>query len=101
MSHLIPTAKQPRRGAFYTREEIAAISVYKAEYKDQTTKALRAHVLRNKILVDMFNYWDSQGTLPSDEKLCVQWVKVNDTILRSERSEYLTFSLGTCCLGAK
>ena len=76
MSHLIPTTKQPRRGALYNRLEIAVISKYKAEYKEQTTKALRAHVLRNKILVDIFNYWDEQGTLPMDEKECVEKVKV-------------------------
>jgi len=76
MSHLIPPTKQPRRGALYSREELAVISMYKAEYKDQTTRTLRAHVLRNKILVDIFNYWDVQGTLPSDEAVCVQRVKV-------------------------
>lgn len=77
MSNLIPTTKRPRRGALYTREEIAVLSKYKAEYKDQTTRALRAHVLRNKILVDIFNYWDVQGTIPSDEAACVDRVKVN------------------------
>jgi hypothetical protein len=78
MSHLIPSTKQPRRGAFYSREEIVVLSKHKAEYKDQTTRALRAHVLRNKILVDIFNYWDAQRTLPSDEAVCVQRVKVNN-----------------------
>ncbi len=76
MSHLIPITKQPRRGAVYNWDEIAVISKYKAEYKEQTTKALRAHVLRNKILVDIFNYWDEQGILPTDEKECVEKVKV-------------------------
>jgi hypothetical protein len=77
MSNRIPTTKQPRRGALYSREEISIFSKHKAEYKDQTTRALRAHVLRNKILVDIFNYWDAQGMLPSDEAVCVQRVKVN------------------------
>ncbi len=76
MSHLVPKTKKPRRDAQYSREEIAVISKYKAEYKDQTTRPLRAHVLRNKILVDIFNYWDVQGTLPSEEALCVERVKV-------------------------
>jgi len=76
MAHRIPTTKKPRRGALYSREEIKVISKYKAEYKDQTTKTLRAHVLRNKILVDLFNYWDVQETLPSDEAGCMDRVKV-------------------------
>jgi hypothetical protein len=77
MAHLIPTTRQPRRGARYSREEIVVISKYKAEYKDQTTRALRANVLRTKILVDIFNYWDEQGTLPSDAAVCTEQVKVS------------------------
>jgi hypothetical protein len=77
MAHLIPTTKQPRRGAHYSREEILVISKYKAEYKDQTTRALRANVLRNNILVDIFNYWDVQGTLPSNEAASMERVKVS------------------------
>ena len=77
------------------------ISKYKAEYKDQTTRALRAHVLRNKILVDMFNYWDAQGTLPANEKGCVEQVKVDNKTPKSERLQNLTHSIGTCRLGTK
>ena len=76
MAHRIPTTRRPRKDAFYTRDEINVMLKHKAEYKEQTTKALRAHVLRTKILVDMFNYWDAQGTLPSEEAACVQRVKV-------------------------
>ena len=61
------------------------ISKHKAEYKDQTTRALRANVLRNKILVDMFNYWDAQGSLPSDEAVCVQRVKVSCETVEFQR----------------
>jgi hypothetical protein len=78
MAHLIPSTKPARRGTLYSREEIAVISKYKAEYKDQTTRALRANVLRNKILVDLFNYWLVQNKLPSDEEESMQRVKVND-----------------------
>ena len=68
MAHRIPTVtKHPRRGAQFSRKEIEVISKYKDEYKEQTTRPLRANVLRNKIMVDLFNYWDDQGTLPSDE----------------------------------
>ena len=77
MAHLISTTKPARRGARYSREEIEVISKHKSEYKDQTTRPLRADVLRNKILVDMFNYWDDKGTLPSDEVRCMELVKVS------------------------
>jgi len=80
MAHLIPTTKKPRRGALYTREEIKVISKYKDEYKDQTTRALRAHVFRTKILVDIFNYWDVNGTLPSVETACIERVKVSNKL---------------------
>jgi len=76
MSHLIPKTRKPRSGALYSRDEIAIISKYKDEYKEQTTKALRADVLRNKILVDIFNYWDLQDMLPDNEEASVQRVKV-------------------------
>jgi len=79
MSHLILTIRKPRRDDLYSREEIAVLSKYKAEYKDQTTKPLRAHVLRNKILVDIFNYWDVQKTLLADEEACVDRVKVRNS----------------------
>lgn len=78
MAHFIPTTKLPRRGTLYSREEILVISKYKAEYKEQTTRALRANVLRNKILVDLFNHWDAQKTLPLDEAAATERVKVND-----------------------
>jgi len=77
MAHLIPTTKQPRRGTLYTKGELLVISKYKAEYKEQTTRALRANVLRNNILVDLFNYWDAQNILPSDEVESMERVKVS------------------------
>lgn len=77
MSHLIPTTRQPRKGALYSREEIKVISKYKEEYKEQTTKTLRAHVLRTKILVDIFNYWLEQDALPVDEAAIAERVKVS------------------------
>jgi hypothetical protein len=101
MAHLIPSTKQSRRGTLYSRAEIAVISKYKAEYKDQTTRALRANVLQHKILVDLFNYWDVQKTLPSNEAVCYERMKVNDNMVKLERLDNLSHCLGTCCLGAK
>jgi hypothetical protein len=76
MAHLIPTTKQPRRGTLYAKGELQVITKYKAEYKEQPTRVLRANVLRNKILVDLFNYWDVQNTLPLDGVESMERVKV-------------------------
>ena len=89
MAHLIPITKLPRRGTLYSRAEILVLSKYKVEYKDQTTRALRANVLQNKILVDLFNYWDLQNTLPLNEGESMEWVKVHDETLKSARLENL------------
>jgi len=51
----------------YTPEEIRVISKHKEEYKEQTSRELRAHVFRTKILVDLFNYWLEQGKAPVEE----------------------------------
>jgi hypothetical protein len=85
MAHLIPLTKQPRRGTLYTKPELLVISKYKTEYKEQTTRALRANVLRNKILVDLFNYWLEQKTLPLEGEESINRVKVNDARFRSIR----------------
>ena len=85
MAHLIPKTKQPRRGTLYTKPELLVISKYKTEYKEQTTRALRANVLRNKILVDLFNYWLEQGTLPMEGEESMRQVKVNDARVQSIR----------------
>lgn len=61
----------------YSKDEIAVISKYKDEYKEQTNKSLRSHVLRTKILVDMFNYWDAEGVLPDNDDECLMRVKVS------------------------
>jgi hypothetical protein len=85
MAHLIPKTKQPRKGTLYTKPELLVISKYKTEYKEQTTRALRTNVLRNKILVDLFNYWLEQKTLPSEGEKSMQRVKVSDAMVQSIR----------------
>jgi len=99
MSHLIPETRRARRGATYSREELEVISKYKDEYKEQTTRPLRAHVLRNKILVDLFNYWWQENTLPTDEEGCVARVKV--TCYHIDIVGRLMADLGTCCMDSK
>jgi hypothetical protein len=47
-------------------------------------------VLRNKILVDLFNHWDVQKTLPLDGAESIQRVKVNHETVKSAKLESLT-----------
>jgi len=69
-------SRKPRKDALYSREEILVISKYKEEYKEQTTREMRAEILKRKILVDLFNYWLREGKAPVDEEQCIIRMKV-------------------------
>jgi hypothetical protein len=45
-------------------EERKLMNKYKQEYMTQPTRELRANVIRNKILPDLYNYWVQLGTAP-------------------------------------
>jgi hypothetical protein len=60
---------KPRRGSRYSEEERALLSKYKDEYKSKTTAQDREQLMKQKVLVDIFNYWFSkEGTIPSEEE---------------------------------
>jgi hypothetical protein len=44
----------------YTREERGVLVKYKEAYRKLTTTQQRADLFQMKILVDIFNYWDSR-----------------------------------------
>lgn len=77
MSSNIPQQRKPRKDALYSREELSVISKHKEEYRQQTTRELRAHLIKTKILVDIFNFWLAQGNAPVDEEESVKRMKVN------------------------
>jgi hypothetical protein len=52
------------------------INIHKEEYKQQTTRELRANILKTKILVDLFNFWLRQGKAPQEEGESVARMKV-------------------------
>ena len=62
----LTTLKRPRKDALYGRDEMRILNKHKEEYLEQTTPQLRADVFRSKILVDIFNYWINEGTLPKE-----------------------------------
>jgi hypothetical protein len=68
--------KRPRKDAAYSCEEMDIINIHKEEYREQTTRELRANVLKTKILVDLFNLWVRQGKAPQDEGESVARMKV-------------------------
>ena len=62
----LTTLKRPHTNALYGRDEMRILNKHKVEYLEQTTPQLRADVFRSKILVDIFNYWIDEGTLPRE-----------------------------------
>lgn len=58
-----------RKGCRYSDAERAVLSKYKEEYKSKTTPEAREQVLKQKVFVDIFNYWYSkEGAMPSEEE---------------------------------
>ncbi len=76
MSTQNPKTRKPRKDAYYTREEIRVINIHKEEYKQQTTRELRGHIFKTKILVDLFNLWVEQGNAPDNEEESTNRIKV-------------------------
>jgi hypothetical protein len=76
MSLNIPKTRKPRKDALYSREELKIISKYKEEYREQTTREMRGHVFKTKILVDIFNFWLAEGSAPLEEAESVKRMKV-------------------------
>jgi hypothetical protein len=61
--------RKPRiRSATYTVAEREIMDKHKDLYKQQTTRADRAEIFRDKILVDMYKYWKTHGFLPHDDE---------------------------------
>jgi hypothetical protein len=53
-------SRKTREGCRYTEEERRVIGKYKKEYRKLTTREARAELFQTKILVDIFNFWDSR-----------------------------------------
>lgn len=76
--------KQPRKDALYSREELSVINVHKEEYRQQTTRELRAEVFKTKILLDLFNFWLSKGRAPVGEEESRKCMKVRSNLGRKQ-----------------
>ena len=68
--------RKPRKDARYSREEMTILIEYKEEYREQTTRELRANVIRTKILPRLYNFWVANGTGPKDENESENRMKV-------------------------
>jgi hypothetical protein len=77
MSSINPKARRPRKDALYGRSELQVMNKHKEEYRQQTTRELRANVFKTKILVDLFNFWLEQGRAPVTEEDSVNRMKVS------------------------
>jgi hypothetical protein len=63
--------RKARQACHYTAEEREVFNKYKEEYRSQTTKEQRGHILKTQILPDLFNYWTNDGAVPlSDAEAC-------------------------------
>jgi len=67
----------PKRKCQYTEEEKKILEIHKEEYKKTTTTTERHNLLRNHILVNIFNYWYEKGI-------------VTPSIVEEELSERIT-----------
>jgi hypothetical protein len=68
--------RKPRKDILYSKDEVKVLSKYKAEYREQTTREMRMKIFRDNILPDIFNYWITQETAPTEEEESNTRVKV-------------------------
>ena len=97
MFQLVPDTRRPRRDAIYSREELRIIGKYKDEYKTQSSKEMRKHVMK-KILLDIFTFWDEQGNIAADEADNVERARVRICLI--DLNDYLKIK-GSYCIGAE
>jgi hypothetical protein len=76
MSNPIPKVRKARKDSRYSHEEMQVLSKHKQEYREQTTRELRANIFKGKILVDLFNLWLKQGKAPNTEEESATLMKV-------------------------
>ena len=98
MSNPIPKARKSRKDSRYSREEMQVIGKYKMEYREQTTRELRANVFKAKILVDLFNLWLKQGKVPDTEEDSATRMKVSWN--RCRMIHLLTIDIRSLLLGS-
>lgn len=63
--------RRARQECRYTEEERAVLSKYKEEYRSKTNHDERDQLLREKVFVDIFNYWFAKEQVmpsPSENK---------------------------------
>ena len=74
---LFDKPRKPRKDMLYSKDEVKVLSKYKAEYREETTLEMWLKIFRNHILPNIFNYWISQASAPSEEDESNAWVKVD------------------------
>jgi hypothetical protein len=73
-------SRKPRKDSLYSVEEMNILKQHKLEYRSQPTRELRGQIFRNKILVDIFNFWESRGLIGPDETDTQNRIKVMVTL---------------------
>jgi len=101
MSTIIPNTRKPRKDALYRRDELEVLNKYKEEYRQQTTRELRANVFKTKILVDLFNFWLEKGRAPATEEESIIRMKVSQLINPRSVSQLPVLHSGAGSMGTK
>lgn len=86
LASIQPHARKTRRECSYNEEERALLGKYKKEYKSKTIHQEREMLLRNYILVDIFNHWSTKN-VKLDEMEVHKWTKVYYFIFKDFHSQ--------------
>lgn len=94
--------RKPRKDSAYTVEERTLMNQYKQKYMTQPTRELRANVIRNEILPDLYNYWVKLGTAPQSGEESLVCMKVTLFLCSSLLPfSYIDIIVGTGGMGEK
>jgi hypothetical protein len=58
--------RKPRKKSLLTTEEKGVIDKYRDVYRNMTKTEDRCNILRNNILVDIFNFWFQGGVISTE-----------------------------------
>lgn len=59
-------SRKPRGKSLLTTADKNIINKYKEDYRSKSTTEERSALLRDHILVDIFNFWYNNGVIPAD-----------------------------------
>lgn len=96
--NFMPPGQRTRRTravSLYPTEERQILNVHREDFRKETSADGRKSLFRNKVLVDIFNYWKAKGKAPQNEEASAAAIKVSQlTLPRTTCFEWRTEALG-------